>query len=93
MGEGRKQRRNAMDEMKCPKCESAMETGHILDTGYNVGQWTLSQWIEGFPEKAFWFGVKIKGRRIFTITAHRCVNCGYLEFYATEDRKEKPKRG
>jgi predicted nucleic-acid-binding Zn-ribbon protein len=82
-----------MDDMKCPKCESAMETGHILNATYSRAWWTLSQWIEGLPEKSLWYGLRIKGRRVYTITAYRCVNCGYLEFYAYEDRKEKPKRG
>ncbi len=81
-----------MDEMKCPKCENVMEEGHILDT-ITSKYWTLSRWIEGCPEKSFWYGLKTKGRRVYTIKAYHCVNCGYLEFYATEDRKEKPKRG
>jgi predicted nucleic-acid-binding Zn-ribbon protein len=96
MERGRKRWRNGMDKIKCPKCESMMEEGLFLDriarSVYAVGSW-----LEGVPEQSWfsvwWSGLKIKGRRRLPITAYRCVTCGYVEFYAYEDRNEKPKRG
>ena len=68
-----------------------MESGSVIDYAY--GGFTRARWIEGEPETTFWSGLKTRGRRMLTITAYRCMNCGYLEFYAIDDRKEKPKRG
>jgi hypothetical protein len=50
----------------------------------------LEYWVSSLPKRN-WAGIlNFRGRRL-PITAYRCVNCGYLEFYATEDRKEKSK--
>ncbi len=84
-----------MDEMKCPKCENAMEEGfakYKYGAGPTVGN--AIEWVAGKLPGAgtrFW-SLGLSQRRL-PITAYRCVNCGYLEFYATEDWKEKPKRG
>ena len=69
-----------MPAMICPKCGSPMTTGFILDRG-DKGTAT-SDWVEGAPEKSFWSGIKLKGRRRFTIVADRCERCGFLELYA-----------
>ena len=67
--------------IKCPKCKAAMEEGFILDLGhYNTK--TVSQWVEGEPERSIWTGIKTKDREKFKITTYRCAGCGYLESYA-----------
>ena len=64
----------------CPKCQAKMEAGLIPDEGYS--HTFMSKWVEGIPQKGFFFGLKLKGRRQFAITAYRCTTCGYLESYA-----------
>jgi len=66
--------------IKCPKCKAAMEEGFILDLGHNTK--TVSQWVEGEPERSFWTGIKTKDREKFRVTTYRCAGCGYLESYA-----------
>jgi hypothetical protein len=63
----------------CPKCQAKMEAGLIPDEGYS--HTFMSKWVEGAAQKGF-FGLKLKGRRQFAITAYRCTACGYLESYA-----------
>ena len=57
-----------------------MEAGLIPDEGYS--HTFMSKWVEGIPEKGFFFGLKLKGRRQFAMTTYRCTACGYLESYA-----------
>jgi Domain of unknown function (DUF6487) len=64
----------------CPKCQAKMEAGLIPDEGYS--HTFRSKWVEGIPEKGFFFGLKLKGRRQFAITTYRCTACGYLESFA-----------
>lgn len=66
--------------LKCPKCEGYMEEGFIAD-------WThsgvvTSKWIEGKPERSWWTGIKIKGKKKIIISTFHCTVCGYLESYA-----------
>jgi hypothetical protein len=67
-----------MAEMTCPKCGSPMTTGFLLDMKDSA---KVTEWVEGAPEKSFW-GLKLKGRRRFPVTADRCERCGFLELYA-----------
>lgn len=64
--------------MRCPKCDSPMTTGYVMDSAQSPQP---SEWIEGAPEKRWW-GLQTKNRRRFPITADRCERCGYLELYA-----------
>ena len=58
-----------------------MEAGFVLDhQAHAYG--TQSAWIEGAPERAFWTGVKLKGRQRLPVTTYRCPKCGFLESYA-----------
>ena len=58
-----------------------MEEGFILDHGHmQVKQQQI--WVEGLPEESFWKGLKTSGRATFNVQASRCVECGFLEFYA-----------
>ena len=67
--------------MKCSKCNGKLENGFIPDYGF-MNEIAQSQWIEGTPEKG-WTGITQKGKKILIIDTFRCVECGYLEFYAT----------
>jgi Domain of unknown function (DUF6487) len=66
--------------LKCHKCGGKMEEGFILDETYGAQQ--PSQWVEGEPEKSFWFGTKTSGKEKLQISTYRCGRCGYLESYA-----------
>jgi rubredoxin len=65
----------------CPKCQSEMREGFLLDFGDNFTAWATS-WIEGKPETSFWSGVKRAGRSRIPVAAYRCTSCGYVEIYA-----------
>ena len=63
----------------CPKCQSAMEEGFIMDReGHDSG--SVSKWVEGPPEKRWW-GLNTKGRKKLMVITFRCIRCGYLESY------------
>lgn len=67
----------------CPKCNSAMEEGFILDKG-DYGSQRPSDWVEGEPHRSFWHGgVKVSDKRRYEVRSYRCVSCGYLESYAS----------
>lgn len=60
-----------------------MVEGFILDLTY--GGQLVPRWIRGKPEKSIWTGVKSKGKECFLVETYRCVQCGYLRSYATEE--------
>ncbi|HYD12351.1 MAG TPA: PF20097 family protein [Allosphingosinicella sp.] len=64
----------------CPKCQSAMVEGFVLD--YTYGAYSVSGWMEGAPEKSFWTGIKLRGKKPVEIATWRCRSCGFLESYA-----------
>lgn len=69
----------------CPKCRGEMVEGFIPDfLDHNNSSLTI--WIEGKPEKSFWTGTKIKDKKQFIIKTFRCVNCGFLEQYAIDEK-------
>jgi hypothetical protein len=78
-----------MSGLRCPKCEGVMEVGYMPDL---AGGFTFppSYWVEGPPKKITW---TIRNRRRLPITAYRCTACGYLELYATGERKKKNEDG
>jgi len=74
-----------IDDPTCPKCSSKMEKGFILDRTYfpSSHRAESSLRVEGAPERSFWTGVKIKGRKQCFIDTYRCSRCGLLESYAS----------
>lgn len=70
-----------MRSNQCPKCQAAMAEGYTVDRGEN-GARRVNQWIEGAPQKSFWLGLKLGGRRRIDIATWRCGRCGFLESYA-----------
>ncbi len=73
-----------MTAPQCPHCAVGLQQGFVLeDTRNSRG---VTRWVEGAPEKSFWFGLNLRGRTTLPVTAHRCPRCGYLELYAPSDR-------
>jgi DNA gyrase inhibitor GyrI len=68
------------NEMPCPKCSGKMQQGFIIDRLDAVRQ--VSTWVEGSPEKSFWMGLSLKGRKTIETQTFRCDKCGFLESYA-----------
>ncbi len=70
-----------MNDLKCPRCGSAMELGIVMDRAhYSDPQ--IPNWVEGIPERSFWTGLKLKGRETHPVRSYRGEKCGYLESYA-----------
>ena len=64
----------------CPKCGGRMDVGYVPEAKDHSTK--PEMWVEGAPEKAWWGGLKTKGKRKLTIETWRCGRCGYLESYA-----------
>lgn len=70
-------------ELTCVKCGGGMSHGYIVDFTY--GGRMQNRWIEGPPDPSFWTGLKISDKTQYLVATYRCVKCGYLESYATEE--------
>jgi hypothetical protein len=57
-----------------------MEEGFLLDKTHGAN--LSGHWVAGAPERSFWTGVKIRGKRIHPVRTFRCTACGLLESYA-----------
>jgi hypothetical protein len=69
------------DSPKCPKCQTEMEAGWVMDRGH--GDFVrLATWVQGEPERSFWMGMKVSGKKQLQVQTFRCPQCGYLESYA-----------
>ncbi len=69
--------------IKCPKCDTAMTEGFILDYGdYDYKRQQI--WIEGAPETRLLSGIKVSGANAFKVQVFRCADFNYLEFYTAE---------
>jgi hypothetical protein len=64
----------------CPKCQSEMVQGFVADFGH--AHVAVSTWVEGPPQKSFWYGTKVPEEKCIPIGTFRCSACGYLESYA-----------
>ena len=67
--------------IECPACGKRMEPGFLLERG-DKNRGGTTQWVEGAPERSFWTGVRVKGRRVLPVVTYRCEGCGYLASYA-----------
>lgn len=74
-------------ELTCPKCNSEMETGWVLDKGH-LSEFQTN-WVPGKPKNtlfSFFTGGKSRtGKVVRPIESYRCLECGYLEFYAVKE--------
>lgn len=66
----------------CGRCGGSLEEGFLLDRSDSGA--TATHWVEGAPEKSFWTGLSLTGRRSLTLTTWRCRRCGLLESYALD---------
>ncbi|MBV9772817.1 MAG: hypothetical protein JO040_02665 [Gemmatimonadetes bacterium] len=67
----------------CPGCGVQLEGGFLLDQTNNGV--AVTRWAEGFPERSIWTGVKLKGRRQFSVYAWRCPRCFEVRLYAPDE--------
>lgn len=67
---------------ECPACRVRMQEGSTLEIGRD-GRVGPTQWVEGALEKSWVHGLKVKGRKIDTVT-FRCPKCGWLIWFAPE---------
>ena len=70
-----------MTDHKCPDCGRLMKEGFLLDRGDNHST-RAGVWVEGPPERSMWFGLKLRGKRKYSVAAWRCESCGLLKSYA-----------
>jgi hypothetical protein len=75
-------------EHTCGKCGGRMEEGFVKDDADNTV--TIGVWVQGRPERSFWTGLKLRGRRRIAIAAMRCDRCGYVELYAFGKQASSP---
>ena len=69
------------NEMPCPKCGGNLQEGFTVDRFDHLHR-VVSELVEGPPQKTFWFGVSVKGRKTIDVQTLRCDKCGFLESYA-----------
>ena len=66
---------------RCPKCDKAMDRGHIPDVAH--GAVLQLSWAPGEPAaRRFIGGIKYDADKVTPLTGYRCPTCGYVEFYA-----------
>jgi len=68
------------DPVKCVRCQTTMEAGHLPDLTY--GGYMQQVWISGEPKRSFWGGIKVRRGETIPVATLRCPRCGYLESYA-----------
>ncbi len=66
----------------CTDCQRRMEGGFLLENSHSSQE--AGKWVEGPPEKSFWGGLKLKGRRQLTVYAWRCPGCAQVRLFAPE---------
>jgi len=66
-------------EFDCPKCQSKMENGFVLDCAKRN---LVSHWVAGPPQQDYWLGGVKAPAAALEITTYRCSDCGFLESYA-----------
>jgi hypothetical protein len=69
-----------MNTPTCPKCSKKMEEGFIVDHSHAINM--QAEWIEGAPQRAFWTGLKLRGKVRRPVATFCCPSCGYLESFA-----------
>ena len=69
------------EQTRCPKCGGGMAQGFVVDV-HQYGSRRISSWVEGAPQKSFWFGTTAPDMNGLPIGTFRCQNCGFLESFA-----------
>lgn len=66
---------------RCPRCDKAMDRGHLPDVAH--GQVLRGSWARGEPEaRRFFGGIKYDQDALIPLSAYRCPACGLVELYA-----------
>ncbi len=68
----------------CQKCNSSMEEGYVSDSMLTESK--PETWTEGKTSKSVWACLTKSDKRSFEVIIYRCINCGYLESYATAEK-------
>lgn len=61
-----------------------MEEGYVSDS--MVTESKPETWTEGKAPNSVWACFKKGDKRSFEVSIYRCINCGYLESYATAEK-------
>jgi hypothetical protein len=61
-----------------------LEGGFLLE--HNSSMNAQVSWVEGPPEKSFWSGLKLGGRRRLQVYAWRCPRCAQVRLYAPAEQ-------
>jgi hypothetical protein len=69
---------------RCPKCNSEMMQGFIVDF-HTGGKRLVSSWVEGPPEKSLWHRTNVPAEKRVPVGTFRCSGCGFLESYARSE--------
>jgi hypothetical protein len=70
------------EKTHCPKCSGEMVQGFIVDRSGGGKFIRVSSWVEGTPEKSFWWGTIAPDERHVPVGTFRCSAGGFLESYA-----------
>lgn len=83
-----------MKPAQCPKCNGTFQEGFIADNTFPA-KVIPAIWVEGSPEASAWSGkgsAKVAGKAKRRVQTFRCLECGYLESYATDEWPGSSKR-
>ena len=68
-------------EPECPHCKERMVEGYRLDLA-DGNRRHAGEWIEGAPQRHFWFGLDYQKKQKHAVASFRCPSCGLLVDYA-----------
>lgn len=78
-----------MTELKCPKCESKMIPGYLLEKSMLEADMTPTEWVaiesEYFEKYGFFQKKHITDRR--RVETYCCTECGFLESFAVKPQQ------
>jgi hypothetical protein len=57
-----------------------MERGFVASRSLDYTK--PDDWVAGSPDHSLFFGTQIRGKEHWQLLACRCVECGFVEFYA-----------
>jgi hypothetical protein len=75
--------------LKCPKCNGGMEVGYIPHYFRDGSEAYIkpSMWVEGYPERHWFGGLKVINKKRRFILTYCCSVCGYIESYAANKQE------
>jgi|GEM_PF-2528854 len=76
-----------MQNLKCPKCDDEMHSGLLVDAapgGAKKGMWVKGEDLPKLKVHLLPPGLEVVGE-CYRLTMYRCVACGFVETYATDE--------